>query len=150
MLIVPDPDKLMQSMKMKRPRRMTKQRRLVREELSKMFSHPTADELHQRIRQRLSRISMATVYRNLEILCEEGLAKKMDTSGQRRFDGNTTNHYHIRCCECGRVEDVDFEPMATLEAAIQKRSKYKVLSHGVEFLGVCPGCLATNRDAVGA
>jgi Fur family transcriptional regulator, ferric uptake regulator len=138
-------------MKTKPFRRMTKQRRIVLDELRKLFSHPTADELYQRVRQSLPRISIATVYRNLEILCEEGLVQKMATPGtQRRFDGNTTNHYHIRCSSCGRVEDVDFEPMPNVELAMQSRCNYKVLSHRLEFVGLCPACLATSSDGVDA
>ncbi len=70
--------------------RMTNQRRVILEELKKLRSHPTAEDLHQLVRRRLPKISMATVYRNLEILCSEGLAQKMDVAGpQRRFDGDT-------------------------------------------------------------
>jgi len=138
-------------MRTKQSRRMTKQRQVVLEELNKMFSHPTAEELHQRVRQRLGRVSLATVYRNLEILSEEGLVQKMDTPGtQRRFDGNTTNHYHIRCSWCGRVEDVSLKPLPWIEAAMQERSNYRVLSHTLEFVGICPDCLATNQDRTDA
>jgi Fur family ferric uptake transcriptional regulator len=131
-------------------RRMTNQRQVVLEELLKLRSHPTAEELHQLVRRRLPKISMATVYRNLEILSSEGLAQKMDMAGaQRRFDGDTSNHYHVRCVACGRVEDVDFDPIPNIEQAIGDRSAYKVLSHRLEFIGLCPDCLATQQAELG-
>jgi Fur family transcriptional regulator, ferric uptake regulator len=120
---------------------MTKQRRVILEELRKVTSHPTADLLHQMVRKSLPKISIATVYRNLEILSEEGLVLKMDVAGtQRRFDGNPRNHYHIRCGVCGRVDDVHMEVVASIEEDAGKSSGYRVLSHTVEFTGVCPEC----------
>jgi len=126
-------------------RRMTNQRRVILEELKKLHSHPTADELYQLVRRHLPRVSIATVYRNLEILCSEGLAQKMDIPGtQRRFDGDTNNHYHVRCLVCGRVEDLDFDPIPNIEQTIRNRSEYKVLSHRLEFIGLCPACLSSE------
>jgi Fur family transcriptional regulator, ferric uptake regulator len=131
-------------------RRMTNQRQVILEELKKLRSHPTAEALHQLVRRRLPKISMATVYRNLEVLCSEGLAQKLDMSGaQRRFDGDTSNHYHVRCVACGRVEDVDFEPIPNIEQTIGDRCAYKVLSHRLEFIGLCPDCLAKERAELG-
>lgn len=126
-------------------RRMTNQRRVILEELKKLHSHPTADELYQLVRRHLPRVSIATVYRNLEILCSEGLAQKMDIPGtQRRFDGDTNNHYHVRCLVCGRVEDLHFDPIPNIEQTIRNRSEYKVLSHRLEFIGLCPACLSSE------
>ncbi|HSM74917.1 MAG TPA: transcriptional repressor, partial [Desulfobacterales bacterium] len=51
---------------------MTRQRRVILEELRRMNTHPGADEIHEVVRRRLPRISLGTVYRNLDILCELG------------------------------------------------------------------------------
>lgn len=115
------------------------------EELGKLTCHPTADELYRLVRHRLPTISIATVYRNLEILSDEGQIWKMDVAGtQRRFDANTANHYHIRCGSCGRVDDVHMEPITTIEDTAEKISGYRVLTHRVEFLGICPDCAGGN------
>ena len=130
-------------------RRKTNQRRVILDELRNLRSHPTADELYRLVRLRLPKISMATVYRNLEVLCAEGLAQKIELPGlQKRFDGDATNHYHVRCIACGRVEDVDLEPIAIVEELCRCRSEYKVLSHRLEFIGFCPDCLSSQRPAV--
>ncbi len=126
-------------------RRMTKQRRIILEELKKVTCHPTAEDLHHLVRRRLPKISIATVYRNLEILSAEGIVLKMDLAGtQRRFDGTTENHYHIRCIECGRVDDIDIEPFPLIEKAAQRSCGYKVVSHWMEFTGICPDCFRKN------
>jgi len=85
---------------------MTKQRRVILDELRKLKSHPSADELYRRVRRFLPRISLGTVYRNLEVLSQQGVVQKVELGGpQRRYDGDATTHYHVRCVECGRVED---------------------------------------------
>ncbi|MBI4961788.1 MAG: transcriptional repressor [Desulfomonile tiedjei] len=127
------------------PRRMTEQRRVILEELGKLTCHPTAEELYRLVRHKLPTISIATVYRNLEILSDEGSIWKLDVAGtQRRFDANTANHYHIRCDACGRVDDVHMEPVASIEDTAKEFSGYKVLTHRVEFTGICPDCNGNN------
>lgn len=122
-------------------RRMTRQRQIILDVLRQLTCHPTADELHQLVRKHLPQISIATVYRNLELLASEGLVLKLDLGGtQRRFDGTTENHYHIRCSVCGRVDDVPMEPIHIIEERVTGCSGYKVVSHRIEFSGICPDC----------
>ena len=71
---------------------MTRQRPVILEELKNLTTHPTADELYSMVRRRLPRISLGTVYRNLEILSEMGLAQKLESAGaQRRYGGDVTD-----------------------------------------------------------
>jgi len=121
--------------------RMTHQRQVILEEVQKVNTHPTADEVYEMVRKRLPRISLGTVYRNLEIISTSGLIQKIGPpSSQMRFDGKTDNHYHIRCVSCGRVEDAPVESFDKLEEAMQKKSNYSILGHRLEFLGICPEC----------
>jgi len=121
--------------------RMTQQRRLILEELRKVNSHPTADELYQLVQRRLPKISLGTVYRNLEILSQAGIIQKLELGGtQRRFDGKAENHYHIRCIQCGRVEDVLTKPLAPIEKEISGASDYQIIGYRLEFMGICPRC----------
>jgi Fur family transcriptional regulator, ferric uptake regulator len=123
------------------PMRMTTQRRVILEELAKVTSHPTADDLYERVRRRLPRISLGTVYRNLELLSQAGLILRLSAAGaQRRFDATTSQHYHIRCTRCGRVDDVKLKTTNKLEKALQKRCDYRVTGHWLEFTGICPSC----------
>jgi Fe2+ or Zn2+ uptake regulation protein/rubrerythrin len=120
--------------------RMTPQRQAILEELRRHALHPTADEVHALVRRRLPRVSLGTVYRNLEMLSDCGLVQKLAMGGQRRFDGNTRDHYHVRCVRCGRVEDAPVEPMTAIDDALRKVSGYQVMGHRLEFIGVCPAC----------
>ena len=126
--------------------RMTKQRRIILEELCKLKSHPTADEMYHILRKRMPRISLGTVYRNLEVLSESGIIQKIDVGGtQKRFDGNAELHYHIRCVKCNRVDDIDVPPDRSIEDQARKRTEFTILRHHTEFLGLCPNCREADQ-----
>ena len=113
-------------------RRLTKQRKVILEELCKSDSHPTADELYQTVRQRMPNISLGTVYRNLDFLTEQGQIAKIEYSGsQMRFDALLEFHQHVRCVKCGAISDV----FNTL------------LSSRIEFDGICHKCGQEERGS---
>ncbi|NJB69048.1 Fur family ferric uptake transcriptional regulator [Desulfobaculum xiamenense] len=126
------------------PKRMTRQRMIILEELRKVTSHPTADELYELVRERLPRVSLGTVYRNLEVLSETGEILKLESAGsQKRFDGDTSEHYHVRCTCCGRVGDVDVSGDVALPDLANFRCEGFSLSRAsLEFYGLCDDCRA--------
>jgi Fur family ferric uptake transcriptional regulator len=130
----------------KHPLRMTAQRRIMLEELRKVHVHPTAGEIYEKVRKRLPRISLGTVYRNLEILSEVGMIQKLEMAGtQKRFDGTIENHYHVRCMRCGRVDDVLVDPAPIIDEALVELSDYEILGLRIEFVGLCPECRKADR-----
>lgn len=120
--------------------RMTKQRMVILEELRKVTSHPTADEVYSLVRARLPRISLGTVYRNLDLLADAGTILKLEAAGsQKRFDGNTMPHQHIRCIHCGRVGDI-VNPLLVPDIAKASADGFHILNARIEFEGVCLQC----------
>ncbi len=127
--------------------RMTKQREIVLEELRKTRMHPTADELYERVRKRLPKISLATVYRNLEWLAEREIIRKIEHTGSsKRFDADMDDHFHIFCVECGRVDDFPVE--STLKDAydVHIQTDYRVLGHRTKWFGICPQCQRKEKN----
>jgi len=123
--------------------RLTTQRQIILEELGKVTSHPTANEVYDMVRKRLPRIGLGTVYRNLELLAENGVILKLEVGGtQKRFDATIESHYHIRCSVCGRVDDVDMEVQEEINETAAKSCDYKILGHHIEFSGTCQECSA--------
>ncbi|MDA8163242.1 MAG: transcriptional repressor [Desulfobacteraceae bacterium] len=121
--------------------RMTRQRGVILEELRAVKTHPTADEMYEKVKKRIPRISLATVYRNLEVLCGLGVIQKLDITGrQKRFDADTSNHYHIKCIKCGKVDDLYSARPDAIEKAVEDHRGYEVLGHRLEFEGICPKC----------
>ena len=73
--------------------RFTSQRQVILEELKKVKSHPTVNEIYDMVRKRLPRIGFSTLYRNLHILAKLGIIRKLEVGGeQKRFDGNISPH----------------------------------------------------------
>ncbi len=124
----------------------TNQRRIILEELRKLKTHPTADELYSIVRERLPQISLGTVYRNLELLSEAGEILKLELSGkQKRFDGDIRHHHHFRCKDCGKVMDVDSSKTVEVDKALDKVSReMKCQGYRLEFIGSCKDCPALN------
>jgi len=122
--------------------RMTRQRKVILEELRKVNTHPSADEVYEMVRKRLSRISLGTVYRNLEILSESGEIQKLELGCTlKRFDGVAENHYHIRCIHCNQVVDAPTDFDVTINHELKGVTDYKIIGHKLEFIGICPSCL---------
>ena len=109
--------------------RMTKQRRLILEELRRENSHPTADVIYENVRKKM------------EILTALGEIQTLELSGsQKRYDGVPNKHYHIRCLHCGRVDDAPIAPLQRLEDELYEATVYTIMGHRLEFMGLCPEC----------
>ena len=103
--------------------------------------HPTADALYELVRKRLPRISLGTVYRNLEILTALGEIQTLELAGhQKRYDGDPCKHYHIRCMHCGNVDNAPIAPLNQLEDKLYGATVYTIMGHRLEFMGLCPEC----------
>ena len=137
---------------MNRTLRMTHQREIILDELNRSKAHPTADELYSCIKKKLPRISLATVYRNLEILSEAGLIQKLQVSGrQKRFDWNPEQHNHIFCTQCQGLDNIpspDAEEAPYVKPMQEKG--YCITGCRIEFYGLCPTCQkkTPNTDSI--
>jgi len=122
----------------------TAQRRLIYAVLASSEDHPTADEVHERVRRRRRGISLATVYRNLKLFAEAGLIEEVATgSSFARYDANRAVHHHLVCTGCGRVSDTYDENLPTLagrRALEQRADGFEVYALRVNLMGLCRDC----------
>jgi Fur family ferric uptake transcriptional regulator len=122
--------------------RMTNQRRVILEELRKVDTHPTVDELYTIVKARMPHISLGTVYRNLDLLTETGEVLKLDSAGSmRRYDGRTEPHRHVRCRVCGRVGDIFDAEDAPSHSNVSVPG-FTVTAVRIEYDGICDECRA--------
>ena len=127
-------------------RRNTIQCALVLESVLKLKCHPTADEIYEEVAREHPTISRGTVYRNLQRLCEMGEIRKRELPcGADRFDHNCSDHYHVRCSQCGRVFDVDMAYIADLEKTIRDTHGFIFTEHDIVFKGICPECQGSSE-----
>ena len=125
---------------------MTRQRKTILNILRQTKSHPSADEIYELVRKQLPRISLGTVYRNLELLVKMELIQKLELGGTiKRFDWNPNKHYHIRCLCCGQIDDAPIAPLNKLEDKLYGATVFSIIGHRLEFEGLCPDC--TEKEA---
>jgi Fur family ferric uptake transcriptional regulator len=126
--------------------RMTPQRAVILEELRKTGNHPRADEVHALVKRRLPRVSLATVYRNLELLTRAGMIQTIELGGcPRRYDGWVEEHVHVRCLECGRLDDIGSALPSRMRKRAAELSGYEINGHNLEFTGLCPDCVTKRK-----
>ncbi len=117
--------------------KQTKQRKVILEELRKLYSHPTAEELYNIVKLKLPELGLCTIYRNLEKFNEIGLIEKINGKVDR-YDGNIQTHNHIKCTVCGKIEDLDFD--VPINTEIITKLGYKLSNYKVEINGICKKC----------
>lgn len=119
----------------------SRQRERILELLRSTETHPSADWIYDRLKKEFPNLSMGTVYRNLSILMDQGLVKKIDFGSTfDRFDANTGPHYHFICERCGAISDLEMEIDATLDERVSRTTPYTVRRHRIEFYGLCDRC----------
>jgi Fur family transcriptional regulator, peroxide stress response regulator len=129
-------------------KRTTRQLEQVFAALQGDHTHPFAHQIYQRVHRKLPRISLATVYRNLHSLVEEGKIRTLllDEQGAR-FDPETSRHDHFVCERCGRVVDLFLRRARQLDLSSLARQGYVVTTHSLTVHGVCQVCAARRRTS---
>ena len=120
---------------------LTRQRTAVFSYLSHAVHHPTAEEVFLAVKPELPKISLATVYKNLEALVACGAASKLTyCDGAARYDIRTDHHYHSRCLGCGRITDLEPQGGEELAKLVKPPSGFQIEDYRVEVVGYCKDC----------
>lgn len=126
--------------------KVTPQRLAVYDALANTKSHPNAEKLYEALQLRFPTMSFATVYKSVEIFEKLHLIKVLNTGEDSyRYDADTSEHQHIQCVSCGRVDDLR---MVTDEICSQAvlQSGYEITGDEMYFYGVCPECQKKARQ----
>ena len=119
----------------------TQQRAAVFDFLGSVKHHPTAEEVYLAVKTQLPKISLATVYKNLEALIESGMAAKLNFGdGSARYDIRTDHHHHLRCLQCGKMWDLESTESSEWLKKIKSRLRFEVSDYRLELLGNCRDC----------
>ena len=127
--------------------RNTEQKSVILDVLQTHKDHPTADQVYSEVREILPKISLGTVYRNLEKLSSAGVIMKLEIGGgQKRFDPNASEHSHFRCVSCSSVEDLPLHLKIDLpDINSDSGSNRVVLGTTVEYFGYCEKCASVKQ-----
>lgn len=90
-------------------------------------------------------LSLATVYRNLNQLAENGIIRRIDgLDGSVHFDHNLCKHYHFICTKCNKVYDVVYDIAPDLADKVLAETGLFVESFDISLKGICPNCKKNN------
>ena len=120
-------------------KRYSRQRELIYEALRQTEQHPTAEMIYQWLKPANPSLSLGTVYRNLNLLADEGAIRRMAFPVER-YDAKTMPHDHFCCDQCGAVYDLHLPYDAELDRQALLASGHDVTGHEVVFHGICTKC----------
>lgn len=120
--------------------RNTIQKSKIIEYIKNSREHPTAEKVYKAVKKQIPTITLATVYRNLNLMAEQGEISRFKANNEFRFDGMLCNHQHCICKKCGKILD-------NIQPEISKHAKQKFNSNtflasevNITYLGLCNQC----------
>jgi Fur family peroxide stress response transcriptional regulator len=120
---------------------VTMQRLAIYNDLYATDSHPTAEEIYDRLKGKIPTLSLATIYKNLDVLAKHNLITKTRITGERaRDDANLSEHHHLVCKSCGMIQDVYNEDLNRLSLPKKIQDGFELSSYRIDFLGICKNC----------
>lgn len=126
---------------MEKNMKYSRQRELILSTVQSFPIHPTADTVYESVRQREPKISLGTVYRNLNQLSDVGILLKLPMPyGGDRFDGRLDDHLHIICSLCSAVSDIELSALSQLDTEVEHQTGYCVTGRTMVFSGICGEC----------
>ncbi len=126
----------------------SKQRELILKTVLENRIHPTADAVFALLKPEYPELSLATVYRNLNQLANNGsLQKVVVPNGADHFDGTLERHYHMLCERCGTMVDIPAEYVPKFDAAVGERTGCEINSHSILFYGICKQCASSAKTS---
>ncbi len=119
--------------------KVTPQRLKIVESLN-TYGHLNIDMLYREVKESHPNVSLATVYKNLAIMTQNGLLEEVKISGHKSvFEVKKAPHIHLHCSRCGKIEDIEID-LSYVKAEAEKRSGYIVSGSEAVMVGVCPEC----------
>lgn len=133
-------DVLIKSLKTKNCK-ITPQRIAIYDAVRNCTGHPNAEAIYKKLSPAYPTISLATVYKSLELFVELGLIQVVNIGENSfRYDSNINNHSHVVCTLCQKVEDIDNEHFENLSSKIESIANYKIAKQQLCFYGTCSNC----------
>lgn len=126
---------------MSAPLQLTRQRAAVLEVIKEAEKHLTAQEIYDRVRNRLPGIAYATVYNAVAHLCQAGQVQAVHLgSGATLYDRNLERHDHLVCRSCGKVLDYCFPDLDRALEEVSHTTGFQAQKVELMFVGLCPEC----------
>ncbi len=120
----------------------SKQREIILNTLKENVVHPSAEYIYNALKKDNPKISLATVYRNLNKLAELGEIKKIEgLESSDHFDHNTHEHNHFICTKCGKIYDVSAEIASNIIENAKREMGFEITHYEIALKGICKDCI---------
>lgn len=127
--------------------RYSRQRELILSNLKNRHDHPTAEMIYQDLKADYPNLSLGTVYRNLNQLCQTKQINRLDLGDPMiRFDGKIEPHMHFICEKCGRIYDIEADD-TFIKKQLQKTHNHQIKMINIHMTGTCYHCLLQKEAA---
>ena len=122
--------------------RLTPQRVELIRLIAASEGHPSASHLYCQIKVQFPTMSLATVYKTLDLLKELGEVLEIGLRDDSHYDGNKPYpHPHLICIKCKRIMDGELDSVVkNLVQEVEKNFGFQILKHQLDFYGICPDC----------
>jgi Fur family peroxide stress response transcriptional regulator len=122
-------------------------RMLILEALETNCNHPTAEQIHEKLRKDYPSLSLSTVYQTLDAFIRNGLCRRITGAGDRiRVDGTPQNHDHAICNTCGQIFDIDRQVFPLPAPPSQLPNGLTVTGLRLEYEVICAACRAVTEE----
>jgi Fur family peroxide stress response transcriptional regulator len=125
----------------------TTQRIIIYKSILNDHTHPSPEEIYNKIKDENPTISLATVYKNLETLSEYGFIKKVTPLHTKvRYEPNTNLHHHMVCVKCGKIYDLEYDELNHIHLPEKILGKKILLDYSVQFNIICEECQLKEQN----
>jgi len=108
--------------------------------------HPTAQRIYDEVKKVHPTVSLATVYKTLQILTEHGIVQELDfPESQARFDSYVEPHVNLVCLRCGNIQDLDDPAAREMVARITTKTEFTRTGQRLDIYGICKRCCKRTK-----
>ncbi len=126
--------------------KLTAQRQAILDMINRSDKHWDADEVAYKLKEQGISIGIATVYRGLAALAEQGLIESIQLADKKRYErADKAHHDHLVCTSCGSIEEFCKPEIEVLQDQVAEERDFHIQGHQLLLFGLCKACKAGER-----
>ncbi|MBU0666793.1 MAG: Fur family transcriptional regulator [Nanoarchaeota archaeon] len=125
--------------------RITNQRLKILDFMKNIHTHPTAEIVYNAVKKDLPAITLATVYRNLNLLARQGVILRFEINGEYHYDADMCSHQHGICKKCGKIVDIHQGELSEYAIKNFKSNDFRAECVNIMFKGLCKECIEVRK-----
>jgi Fur family peroxide stress response transcriptional regulator len=127
---------------------LTHQRQVLYEVMQAIPGHPNPEEIYARVKERIPVISLATVYKNINLFIEKGVLREVSMHhGSLRVELNRQPHHHVVCSRCKTIFDIEEKDLGVPSAPQRLPGGFQVERYAIDVIGICAACQNERQAA---